>query len=212
MLLLLQLAFAALQLRGADSLTIRFIGNEAVALSDGRQVLVFDFPYQGGYSGYMTYPDSAMRLGDRVTAIITHRHRDHFAEEKFLPTSWRIVGPREVTRSLPPARVIPLDSVVRIGDATLRPVATEHAGVEHYAYVLEWKGKRFFFSGDTDDATALLGAGPIDYAFVSSWYLQAVRRSGREATARKVVLYHHRQGESPPCPGCIVPRQGALVE
>ena len=194
-----------------DSLTIRFIGNEAVSLSDGRLTLVLDFPYQPGYSNYMTYPDSALNIRGDVVAVITHRHRDHFAEERFLPTSWRIVGPREVTASLPGARVIALDSVVRIGDAVLRPVATSHAGVEHYSWLIEWQGRRFFFVGDTDDPAALLAAGPLDIAFVSSWLLKSARRGGGIVPARTVVLYHHTDPASERCTPCVVPTQGATI-
>jgi L-ascorbate metabolism protein UlaG (beta-lactamase superfamily) len=194
-----------------DSLTIRFIGNEAVSLSDGRLTLVLDFPYQPGYSNYMTYPDSALDIRGDVVAVITHRHRDHFAEERFLPTEWRIVGPREVTASLPPARVIALDSVVRIGDAVLRPIATTHAGVEHYSWLIGWQGRRFFFVGDTNDPAALLMSGPLDIAFVSSWLLQAARRGGREVPARQIVLYHHTDPAREQCAPCLVPRQGTLI-
>lgn len=203
------LALAALLAQ--DSLVIRFIGNEAVSLSDGRLTLVLDFPYQPGYANYMTYPDSALDIRGDVVAVITHRHRDHFARERFLPTNWRIVGPREVTDSVPAARVVPLDSVVRIADAVLRPIATPHARVEHYAWLIEWKGRRYFFVGDTNDPAALLASGPLDMAFVSSWLLNAARRGGREVPARTVVLYHHVDPAAERCAPCTVPRQGEVI-
>lgn len=208
---MMMLGVVAAMVLGQDSLTIRFIGNEAVSLSDGRLTIVTDFPYQPGYSNYHTYPDSALNLRGPVVAVITHRHRDHFAAERFLPTDWRIVGPREVTKSLPAARVIPLDSVVRIGDAVLRPIATEHAGVEHYSWLLEWKGRRFFFVGDTENPATLLASGPLDIAFVSSWLLQAARRGGSEVPARQVVLYHHVDPARERCAPCVVPTQGATI-
>lgn len=195
----------------ADSLTIRFIANEAVSLSDGTLTLVLDFPYQPGYSRYMTYPDTALNIQGNVVAVITHRHRDHFAEERFLPTTWRIVGPREVTQSLPTNRVVPLDSVVRINDAVIRPIATPHAGVEHYSYLIEWKGKRFFFVGDTGDPAALLRSGPLDMAFVSSWLLNAARKDGRSVPARQVVLYHHASVQGEICTPCVIPMPGATL-
>jgi hypothetical protein len=69
------------------SLQITFIGNEAVAISDGRRTLVSDFPYQSGYSRYMTYDRSKVAVDRDVVALITHRHFDHF-----LPTEPRGVG------------------------------------------------------------------------------------------------------------------------
>jgi L-ascorbate metabolism protein UlaG (beta-lactamase superfamily) len=195
----------------ADSLVVRFIGNEAVSLTDGRLTLVLDFPYEPGAFGYMTYPDEALRMAGEVVVVITHRHRDHFAEERFLRTTWRIVGPREVTASLPQARVVPLDSVVRIADATLRPLATPHAKVEHYSWLVEWKGRRFFFVGDTEDPAALLGAGPLDVAFVSPWLLASARRGGRAVPATQVVLYHHMDPARERCEPCVIPLQGASI-
>ena len=61
--------------RGAGrSLEFRFIGNEAVAMSDGRQTIVTDFPYQSGYSGYMTFEASAapylVRWGGRTAYFV----------------------------------------------------------------------------------------------------------------------------------------------
>lgn len=194
-----------------DSLQIRFIGNEAVSLSDGRLTLVLDFPYQPGYSGYNTYPDSALGIPGDVVAVITHRHRDHFAAERFLPTGWRIVGPREVTASLPQGRVVALDSVIRIGDAVLRPTRTPHGDTEHYSWLIEWRGRRFYFVGDTEDPAALLAAGPLDVAFVSSWLLASARRGGREVPARQVVLYHHPDPAREKCAPCVVPRQGDII-
>lgn len=193
-----------------DSLTIRFIANEAVSLSDGRLTLVLDFPYQSGYSNYMTYPDAELTLEGDVVAVITHRHRDHFAAERFIPTGWRILGPREVTRTLPPERVVPLDTLVRIGGAIIRPIRTPHSDTEHYSYLIEWQGRGFFFVGDTDDPATLLGAKALDLAFVSPWLLSAARRGGREVAARQVVVYHHMTAESVPCERCIVPKQGQV--
>ena len=39
---------------------------------------------------------------------------------------------------------------------TIRPLATPHARLEHYSYVVEWNGQRLYFTGDTEDTAALL--------------------------------------------------------
>ena len=44
----------------AAELRARFIGNMAFQLSDGRATLRTDFPYESGYSGYMTWTDAAL--------------------------------------------------------------------------------------------------------------------------------------------------------
>ena len=68
-------------LRAADSspsLTATFIGNMAFADHGRRTTLYTDFPYESGYSGYMTYDFGAVPKAKDSLCLITHRHRDHF--------------------------------------------------------------------------------------------------------------------------------------
>jgi L-ascorbate metabolism protein UlaG (beta-lactamase superfamily) len=194
-------------------LQIQFIGNEAVAVSDGRLLLVTDFPYQSGAFGYMRYEPSALDpAGRSVVLLITHRHDDHFDPRAVRDTSWRVLAPAEVARRLPSGLVLPLDTVVSVGGATVRPIATSHhnGAVEHYSYLVEWAGRRLYFVGDTEDPAALLAQRHLDVAFVSPWLWKAVRNRNARIDARQVVIYHHRTGETVPgCTGtCRVPSQG----
>lgn len=194
-------------------LQIQFIGNEAVAVSDGRLLLVTDFPYQSGAFGYMRYEPSALNpAGRRVVLLITHRHDDHFDPGAVRDTSWRVLAPAEVARRLPSGLVLPLDTVLSVGGATVRPIATSHhnGAVEHYSYLVEWAGRRLYFVGDTEDPAALLAQRNLDVAFVTPWLWQAVRDRAARIDARQVVIYHHRTGETVPgCTGnCRVPSQG----
>lgn len=200
----------ALALAQAPSLEATFIGNEAVAFTDGRVTLVTDYPYQPGYSGYMRYDPTTLHPRGPVLLLVTHRHPDHFDPRQPRDAGWRFLGPREVSRSLPAAGVIALDTMVVVGDIRIRPIATPHANLEHYSYRVDWMGRSLYFVGDTDDPTSLLGQRDLDVAFVTSWLWQEVRDRGATIHARKVVIYHHRSGESVPgCTGsCRVPRQG----
>jgi len=49
---------AAAALAEPAEVRARFIGNMAFQLSDGRLTLRSDFPYESGYSGYMTWTDA----------------------------------------------------------------------------------------------------------------------------------------------------------
>jgi L-ascorbate metabolism protein UlaG (beta-lactamase superfamily) len=194
---------------GGTPLDLRFIGNEAFEISDGRITLLTDFPYRSGYSGYMTYDASAVRPEGRVVTLVTHRHLDHFDPSSFLETAWEIVGPEEVTRSLPPDRVVPFQRVVSVNGITIRPVRTPHRDTEHYSYLVEWGGRRLYFVGDTEDAGALLDMRGLDYAFVTPWLWDTVRRGGKRVDARRIVIYHHTAGQPiPDCAECWIPRQG----
>lgn len=54
------LAAAAAQAGEPARLELRFIGNMAYAITDGKTTLYTDFPYQSGYSEYMTYDIKAV--------------------------------------------------------------------------------------------------------------------------------------------------------
>jgi hypothetical protein len=193
----------------AAPLELRFIGNQAFEITDGRVTLLTDFPYQSGYSGYMTYDEASVRPRGRVLSLITHRHMDHFEPGLFLKTTWEIYGPWEVTRSLPPGRVVAMGPEVSWGGITIRPVRTPHRDTEHYSYLVEWAGTRLYFVGDTEDPGELLRAKDLDFAFVTPWLWRTVRSRKVTLDARRIVIYHHTAKERVgDCPGCWIPRQG----
>ena len=189
-----------------------FIGNMAVYVTDGRVALVTDFPYESGYGGYMRWSGDPLPAGPRPLCLITHSHRDHFLPALAAQTCGRLLGPKDVEEA---ARVTALgmDPEVRWEGITIRPQRTPHAGLEHYSYVVEWNGRRLFFTGDTEDPSALLAARDLDAAFVSPWLLRAVQRRGARIDARSVIVYHHRDDETPPpVQDRVVPRQGQTIE
>ncbi len=194
------------------ALSIRFIGNEAVAITDGRITLVSDFPYQSGYSGYMKYDWPAAKPPGEVIALVTHKHRDHFAEELFRQTNWRIVAPPEITQRLPKERVIGMARPVEVSGIRITPIPTTHADIEHYSYLVEWAGRRFYFVGDTESPDALLAQRGLDIAFVSPWLYRAAQARGK-IDASRIAIYHHTAGEDVPrCDRCVTPAQNAAIE
>ena len=95
---------------------------------------------------------------------------------------------------------------------TFRPLATPHASLEHYSYVVEWRGLRLYFTGDTEDTASLLAARELDVAFVSPWLLRTVQKQGRRIDARQIVVYHHRDAETVvEIQDRIVPRPGQVL-
>ena len=190
-------------------LELTFIGNQAVQISDGRRSLVSDFPYQSGYSRYMTYDRSKLSFDREVVALITHRHLDHFTSTEPRGSSWLVVGPREVVDRLPDGKPVS-DSAMTIGDIRIQPMRTPHADVEHYSYRVEWHGASFYFPGDTEDPATLIAQKELDIAFVTPWLWRNVQASGARIDARQIVIYHHEAGETiAGCTGaCRVPAQG----
>jgi L-ascorbate metabolism protein UlaG (beta-lactamase superfamily) len=203
---------AAALASGSAGLKATFIGNMAVYVTDGRVALVTDFPYESGYSGYMRWSGDPLPKGPSPLCVITHSHRDHFLPALARQTCARVLGPRDVEAS---ARVVALgmEPEVRWEGITIRPLATPHAGLEHYSYLVEWNGARLYFTGDTEDTSALLSARGLDAAFVSPWLLDAVRKQGARIDARQVIVYHHRDGDTPPpVQGRLVPAQGQTID
>jgi L-ascorbate metabolism protein UlaG (beta-lactamase superfamily) len=206
-------AVAALEQRPA--LEARFIGNMAFAISDGAVTLFSDFPYESGYSRYMTYPSSEIRSSTPNTlSLITHRHGDHWTPTLFANTSWQVAGPADVVSTLPAARVLPLAPGATFGPLHIEPIKTPHANIGHFSYVVTWHGRRLYFSGDTESADHLMALANLDVAFVSPWLYRSVWKRAQRVDARLVVIYHHEAGQSvPECrERCVVPKQGDSLQ
>lgn len=195
--------------------TATFIGNCAFRFELEGQVFYTDFPYEGGYAGYDAY-DAAFLKVLPGTALITHAHRDHFDASLHTASGLGLVSPE-----LPKDR---LDAAVNeLGERTgiyVYPRTTTHADVPHFSYLVQWNGRRLYFTGDTEDPADLLATRDIDVAYVTPWIIEAVRKAARAIDARTVVMYHHRDHEfdgrevSPPCDGCkfIIPERGDVMQ
>jgi L-ascorbate metabolism protein UlaG (beta-lactamase superfamily) len=207
-------AAALLALTQAPALEVRFIGNMALAISDGAVTLMSDFPYQSGYSVYMEYPASEIRSNTPTTiSLITHRHGDHWEPTLFAKTNWKVAGPPDVVSGLPANRVVTLQDKTTFGPIEIERLETPHANIGHHSYIVTWHGKRLYFTGDTETIDKLVAARDLDVAFVSPWnYRSTIRRKSR-IDAKRVVIYHHEAGEAiPECQDrCHVPRQGEII-
>jgi L-ascorbate metabolism protein UlaG (beta-lactamase superfamily) len=195
-------------------LEARFIGNMAFAITDGSVTLMTDFPYQSGYSGYMTYPPSEIRSKTASTlSLITHRHSDHWEPALFKGTTWKVAGPADVTSAVPAERVVPLGPRTTFGPIAIERIETPHANIGHHSYIVIWHGRRLYFSGDTESTDSVATAKNLDAAFVSPWIYASVIKKGIRIDAQRVVIYHHESGARVPgCEaGCAVPRQGDTI-
>lgn len=179
----------------AADLRFTFIGNMAVHITDGQTVLVSDFPYESGAFGYMKWQASAVPPVKDGLALITHRHRDHFAPELLAPYDLTVAGPAEVLRMVVGKPTLALTPPVRFRDIEIEPRKTPHAGLEHFSYLVVWRGRRLYFPGDAEDPAGLLATPDLDVAFVSPWLLASVKKAGARIDARRVVVYHHQDGE-----------------
>ena len=196
----------------SPSLTATFIGNMAFAITDGATTLYTDFPYESGAFGYMTYDFAAVPKTTGALCLITHGHRDHFDRSLFERMDSKVIAPPELEATLPRERVVPFAPRMTYRDILVESFRTPHGSIDHASYLVDWKGLRLYFTGDTDCAAALLAAKNLDAAFVSPWILGEVRKRGARIDARRIILYHHRSGEGPPpFQNAVAPRQGDVL-
>ena len=184
-------------------LSARFLGNAAFELSDGEATLLTDFPYRSGAFGYMEYDPKELSARPHSICLITHAHADHFEASLVAKIGCRLVDPAAAAGG----------EDIRLQGITIKPVRTEHAGIAHFSYLVEWKGLRLYFTGDTESTVELARQGPLDALFITPWLLEAARAANALPDTPRVIVYHHQAGEKVPAgPGGIVPRQGQVIE
>lgn len=196
-------------------LEFTFVGNEAFLVTDGDITLAMDFPYRSGMSGYMRYEFDEVRPRGVVVCLITHGHYDHFDFVIFRHHSWSLIGPPSVTfgKHNYDITTVETDDPIVWESITIEPHATPHSELEHYSYLVTWHGVRIYIPGDTEIVGPILAAKDLDLAFVTPWLLDSLREQGAEIDAKRVVVYHHRQGQTiEPWQDCVVPEQGDTFE
>ena len=191
------------------ALEIRFVGNAAFQLTDGRSTLMLDFPYVSGTGGVMTFDSAAIRPRSRVLALFTHRHLDHFDRAALLARGWPAYGPAELLALLPADRVYSRDDSVTFGAFRVVRIPEWHADVENVAFLITWRGRRIYHSGDTMDPAHLQAMPELDVALVQEnllcWMAQ---NRGARVPAREVIVQHHFSGGSRGCLGARELAQG----
>jgi L-ascorbate metabolism protein UlaG (beta-lactamase superfamily) len=197
----------------SPKLSIRFIGNEAVEVSDGRATLLVDFPYESGGGGFMTYDSAAVQPRGPVLAVFTHAHRDHFDRAALLARGWPAYGPAEVLALLPPDRVFSRADTVRFGAFRVVRIPEWHADIGHAALLITWRGRRIYHSGDTMDPAHLEAMPELDVALVGEGLLcWMAQNRGARVPAREVIVLHHFSSGSRGCLGARELAQGESVE
>jgi L-ascorbate metabolism protein UlaG (beta-lactamase superfamily) len=197
----------------ADNLTFQFIGNMAFSITDGNVTLYSDFPYESGAFGYMKYDLKSLKISGDGLCLITHAHRDHWANELFQPLKLKVIGPPEVLKGLNNSRIIPFAKEIQYQGIHIEPFATPHANIGHYSYLVTWHGTRMYFTGDTEELKTLLSMKNLDVAFISPWLASSLSTNKQTVDAKKIVIYHHQDGEKVVTQSnSIVPKQGEIFE
>ena len=177
-------------------LEVRFIGNMAFSITDGKTTLLTDFPYRSGAFGYMTYDVPAAAVPPGSLCLVTHGHLDHFDPSLFQKLDAALIAPPSTAATVETKRPMALAPKMSYRDIRIEAFRTPHGDVEHYSYLVIWHGLRLYFTGDTDSAEQLLAMRDLDVAFVSPWLIEAVATRKGHIDSRLLVAYHHRAGET----------------
>ena len=195
-----------------QKIELKFIGNASFQISDGKTTLLSDFPYTPGAYGYMKYNFKTVKPPGKVLCLVTHKHADHFNASLLAKTDWSLLAPKDALASIPATRRLAVQNKVRFEDMTIYPITTPHSGIGHYSYVVEWHGRRFYFTGDTEVTQHMLAQKNIDVLFITPWLLKQVRTEGAALPAKKIVVYHQASNEKIADKGVLVLKQGETFD
>jgi L-ascorbate metabolism protein UlaG (beta-lactamase superfamily) len=186
-----------------DGVEVFPVQHASMVIKQGMHVYYVD-PV-GGAETYAAYP--------KPTAIlITDIHKDHLDKDtvdKLRTDKTRVLGPKAVIDRLGYGRVVENGGAVSDGDFIIEAVPMYNTTPEREkrhpkgrgnGYVLNYKKKRLYISGDTEDTPEMRALKNIDYAFVcmSLPTTMSVEQAASAVLAFKpkvVVPYHHKYAD-----------------
>lgn len=170
-------------------ISVKFIGNCGLGMTDGTTNIYFDFPYKSGAHHYMEYNLAELdSVKSNAIFIYTHKHSDHYTglvKKIAKKRNGRIFTPQNVDQ------LLKLNGELK--DFKIETFHTKHRfSFNHYSYLLTWHGKRIFISGDTENVETLAALKEIDWAFIPAWLLMdAIEKKVKlKQTIQKIVIYH----------------------
>lgn len=81
-----------------NEITVKFIGNCGLYLTDGNLNIYIDFPYKSGAHNYMEYDKSEIdSIKENPIFIYTHKHSDHYSNKLLKKLNGKKFGPWNVS-------------------------------------------------------------------------------------------------------------------
>jgi hypothetical protein len=183
------LCFATFATAQDKAITIRFIGNCGLYLTDGSLDVYTDFPYKSGAFGYMKYPASELdSIRPNATQLFTHRHPDHYSKKLVKHLSGTVYGPWKVAKKRKTDLSLPQYAAA---DFSVEAFKTKHRFAHHhYSYLITWHGKRIYINGDAESPETILKQDSMDLAFVPIWILQETQEQNVKIKSDRFAVYH----------------------
>ena len=186
-LLLILLSISGIS-NAQNNITIKFIGNCGLYLTDGTIDIYTDFPYKSGAYGYMEFEKSELdSIKNNSIFIFTHKHADHYSSKNMSNIKKEKGGvkftPGKVKKLLKFSKTIP--------DFDIQVFRTKHRfAIKHNSYLITWHGKKIYLSGDTESAKTIGSISGIDWAFVPPWILDSAKENDIKIDAKMIGVYH----------------------
>ncbi|AEA43006.1 MBL fold metallo-hydrolase [Fluviicola taffensis] len=173
-----------------NAITVRFIGNCGLYMTDGTSNIYLDFPYKSGAHHYMEYNLAELdSVKNHPVFIYTHRHSDHFSGRLVRKLSKKLDG-----QIFTPKNAESLKKLnTQLTDFTIETIHTKHRfSFNHYSYVITWHGKKIFISGDTENSEILAPLKDFDWAFVPAWLIRDAGEKGikLQDVSKLFAIYH----------------------
>lgn len=173
-----------------NAMTIRFIGNCGLYVTDGNSNIYFDFPYKSGAHNYMEYNLAELdSVKNHPIFIYTHRHSDHFSGRLVRKLSKKLDGQIFTPRNAESLKNLNKE----LKDFTIETIHTKHRfSFNHYSYLITWHNKKIFISGDTENSEALVALKNLDWAFVPVWlFMDATEKAVKLQDVSKMFAIYH---------------------
>jgi L-ascorbate metabolism protein UlaG (beta-lactamase superfamily) len=178
-----------------NEITIKFIGNCGLYMTDGITNIYSDFPYKSGAYGYMEFDDLSLdSVKENAIFIFSHKHADHYSGKNIRKILREKGGkkftPRKANKLLEYAEGIP--------GLKVQVFKTKHKfSLKHVSYLITWHGKRIYLSGDTTNPETIGKIKNIDLAFVPHWILTIAKEQELKIDAKKFGVYHLYPQQTP---------------
>jgi len=178
-----------------NEITIKFIGNCGLYMTDGITNIYSDFPYKSGAYGYMEFDDLSLdSVKENAIFIFSHKHADHYSGKNIRKILREKGGkkftPRKANKLLEYAEGIP--------GLKVQVFKTKHKfSLKHVSYLITWHGKRIYLSGDTTNPETVGKIKNIDLAFVPHWILTIAKEQELKIDAKKFGVYHLYPQQTP---------------
>ncbi|PHR22524.1 MAG: hypothetical protein COA38_17970 [Fluviicola sp.] len=171
-----------------EEITIRFISNCGLHITDGNANIYVDFPYRSGAFIYDEFDRAEIdSIQDSSIFLFTHTHGDHYSRKNMKYVLKHKKGKKYGKWNID--SLVNLES--ELTDFKIVAIKNKHNfSFAHYSYCITWHGKRIFIAGDAESTETVLRQKELDWAFIPGWIFIAVLDEKKEIDTKMMGIYH----------------------